>query len=40
MSKYSLEEFVKETQENPLERDYFELEKPALLEINLNNQAV
>ena len=29
MSKYSLEEFVKETKENPLEKDYFELDKHA-----------
>lgn len=40
MSKYSIESFVNETKENPQERDYFELEKPALLEINLNNQSV
>lgn len=40
MSKYSIEAFVNETKENPMERDYFELEKPALLEINLNNQSV
>ncbi|MCJ8155336.1 AIM24 family protein [Chryseobacterium sp. SSA4.19] len=40
MSKYSIEAFINETKENPQERDYFELEKPQLLEINLNNQAV
>ncbi|GAA4153805.1 AIM24 family protein [Chryseobacterium ginsenosidimutans] len=40
MSKYSIEAFVNETKENPQERDYFELEKPQLLEINLNNQSV
>lgn len=40
MSKYSLEAFVNETRENPQQRDYFELETPHLLEINLNNQAV
>lgn len=40
MSKFSIEAFVNETKENPHERDYFELEKPELLEINLNNQAV
>lgn len=40
MSKYSLEAFINETRENPQERDYFELEKPQLLEINLNNQSV
>ena len=40
MSKYSIEAFVNETKENPQERDYFELEKPQLLEINLNSQSV
>jgi len=40
MSKFSIESFVNETKENPHEKDYFELEKPELLEINLNNQAV
>lgn len=40
MSKYSIEAFVQETKENPNEHDYFELEKPELLEINLNNQSV
>jgi uncharacterized protein (AIM24 family) len=40
MSKYSLDTFINETKENPQERDYFELEKPQLLEINLNNQSV
>ena len=40
MSKFSIEAFVNETKENPHEKDYFELEKPELLEINLNNQFV
>lgn len=40
MSKFSIEAFVNETKENPQEKDYFELEKPELLEINLSNQAV
>ncbi|MBB6370549.1 AIM24 family protein [Chryseobacterium shigense] len=40
MSKYLLEAFVNETKENPQQRDYFELETPHMLEINLNNQAV
>jgi hypothetical protein len=40
MSKFSIEAFVNETKENAQEKDYFELEKPELLEINLNNQAV
>ncbi len=40
MSKYSIESFVNETKENPMERDYFELEKPQLLEINLDSQSV
>lgn len=40
MSKFSIEAFVNETKENAQEKDYFELEKPELLEINLNNQFV
>lgn len=40
MNRYSIEAFVQETKENPSEHDYFELEKPELLEINLNNQSV
>ena len=40
MSKFSIEAFVNETKENSQEKNYFELEKPELLEINLNNQAV
>ncbi len=40
MSKFSIEAFVNETKENSQEKDYFELEKPELLEINLNNQFV
>ncbi|KFC22452.1 AIM24 family protein [Chryseobacterium sp. FH1] len=40
MSKFSIEAFVNETKENSQEKDHFELEKPELLEINLNNQAV
>jgi len=40
MSQYSIETFIKETQENSREHDYFELEKPAMLEINLKNQSV
>jgi hypothetical protein len=37
MSQFSIEAFVNETKENPNGKDYFELEKPELLEINLNN---
>lgn len=40
MNKFSLQSFIKETQENQAEHDYFELEKPQMLEINLNNQKV
>lgn len=40
MSKYSLRAFLKETEEKILQRDYFELETPQMLEINLDNQKV
>lgn len=38
--EYTLNELISETAENPTENDFFELEKPALLEINLKNQQV
>jgi len=40
MNKFSLQAFIKETEQNEAEHDYFELEKPQLLEINLKNQSV
>ena len=40
MSEYSLESFVAKRRQNDAEHDYFELETPQLLEINLNNQFV
>lgn len=42
MSKreYTLKELILETAEDPNENDFFELEKPAMLEINLRNQKI
>lgn len=40
MSEYSLKSFVAQRKQNDAEHDYFELETPQLLEINLNNQFV
>lgn len=40
MSEYSLKSFVAHRKQNDAEHDYFELETPQLLEINLNNQFV
>lgn len=40
MGEYSIKTFIEKTKQNDAERDYFELEKPQLLEINLNNQFV
>lgn len=36
--KYSLDEFMKQTGQNDQENDYFELETPRTLEVNLNGQ--
>lgn len=38
--EYTLDELIKESAENPAENDFFELEKPAMLEINLKNQKI
>lgn len=38
--EYTLDEFILEAAEDPNENDFFELEKPAMLEINLNNQMI
>ncbi|RBQ04619.1 AIM24 family protein [Pedobacter miscanthi] len=38
--EYTLNELIKESAENPAENDFFELEKPALLEVNLKNQKI
>lgn len=34
---YTLNELIQESAENPNENDFFELEKPAMLEVNLKN---
>ena len=38
--EYTLNELIKESAENPNENDFFELEKPAMLEVNLKNQKI
>lgn len=37
---YTLNELIQESAENPNENDFFELEKPAMLEVNLKNQKI
>ena len=38
--EYTLTEFINESAENPSENDFFELEKPAMQEINMRNQKI
>ena len=38
MSKYSLTEFIKQTRQDETENEFFELETPRILEVNLLNQ--
>jgi uncharacterized protein (AIM24 family) len=38
--EYTLNELIRESAENPNENDFFELEKPAMLEVNLKNQKI
>ena len=38
--EYTLTELIHESAENPNENDFFELEKPAMLEVNLRNQKI
>ncbi|PWS27048.1 hypothetical protein DHW03_13610 [Pedobacter yonginense] len=38
--EYTLSELILESAENPNENDFFELEKPSLLEVNMNNQKI
>lgn len=40
MSKYSIKSFIDETMQDDSKRDFFQLEKPYMLELNLNNQTV
>lgn len=40
MSEYSLKSFIQQKKQKDEEHDYFELETPQLLEINLSNQYV
>ncbi|MGP4077911.1 AIM24 family protein [Halobacillus sp. K22] len=38
MSKYSIEQFIRETKQDDAENEYFELETPRILEVNLTDQ--
>lgn len=38
--EYTLDELIRESAEDPQENDFFELEKPSLLEVNLSNQKI
>lgn len=40
MNKFSIESFIQETAQKDENRSFFELEKPQMLELNLNNQSV
>jgi len=37
MSKYSINEFIRQTEQNDQQKDFFELETPRMLEVNLRN---
>lgn len=40
MNKFSIDSFIQETAQKDENRSFFELEKPQMLELNLNNQRV
>jgi uncharacterized protein (AIM24 family) len=40
MSKFSIQSFIQETAQKDENRNFFELEKPQMLELNLDNQSV
>ncbi|MDR2953720.1 MAG: AIM24 family protein [Prevotella sp.] len=40
MNKYSIKAFIEETAQDDSKNDFFQLEKPYMLELNLNNQTV
>lgn len=40
MNKYSIQAFIEETAQDPAKNDFFQLESPYMLELNLNNQMV
>ena len=40
MNKYSIQAFIKETAQDDLKKDFFQMEKDYLLELNINNQTV
>lgn len=40
MNKYSIQSFIEETRQDDAKNDFFQIEKPHMLELNLNNQTV
>lgn len=40
MSKYSIQSFIQETAQDDTKNDFFQLEKPYMLELNIRNQTV
>ncbi len=40
MNKYSIQAFIEETAQDESKKDFFQLESPYMLELNLNNQTV
>lgn len=38
MGNYSIQEFIRQTKQDDSENDYFELETPRILEVNLMDQ--
>ena len=38
MSKFSIAEFIRQTKQDEQENEYFELETPRILEVNLTDQ--
>ena len=40
MNKYSIQSFIQETAQDDAKNDFFQLEKPYMLELNMNGQAV
>lgn len=40
MNKYSIQSFIDETRQDDAKNDFFQIEKPHMLELNLNNQTV
>ena len=40
MNKYSIQSFIQETAQDETKNDFFQLESPCMLELNISNQTV